>query len=107
MLVGYGGNSRSLNDGADVGGGIWALIWPTVKLLARNLVPGKRSTNFFYVDRNQKTFVPDFEALVEMLRKGEIEVRIRKVLRLEEVQDMHREWTKLGGIGSVVVKVDE
>ena len=107
VLVGYGGNSRTLNDDSNIGGGVWVLIWSTLKLLLRNLVPGKRSTNFFYIDRNQKTFVPEFEALVEMLRKGEIDVRVRKVLRLEEVQDMHREWTKLGGIGSVVVKVDQ
>lgn len=105
MLVGYGGNLGTLND--DGSGQSGSVVWPTVKLLSRNLVPCKRDTKFYYIDRNQKTFVPDFQVLVEMLRKGEIDVRIKRVFSLNEAPEAHREWTKLKGIGSVVVKIDE
>lgn len=107
VLVGYGGNMRSLNDEGNMGCGTLGVVWPTAKLLARNLALGKRSTKFFYIDRDQKTFVPECEALVGMLIRGEIDVRIKKVLRLDEVPEAHREWTRMGGIGSVVVKIAE
>lgn len=97
VLVGYGGNLGTLND--DGSGQSGSVFGPTVKLLSRNLVPCKRDTNFYYIDRDQKTFVPDFQVLVKMLRKGEIDVRIKRVFSLNEVPEAHREWTKLKGIG--------
>lgn len=101
-LVGYGGNYNVLN------GGKTRSQWPQiVKLLAKNLnVFCPNSTTFFYVDRDQSTFEPELKTLLEMLRKAEIKVPIRKLWTLEEVPEAHRMFNKGPGVGAVVIKVD-
>ncbi|KAF2631005.1 GroES-like protein [Macroventuria anomochaeta] len=101
MLVGYGGNYNVLN------GGKTRSQWPQIaKLLSKNLnVFCPNSTAFFYVNRDQSTFEPELKALLEMLRKGEIRVPIRKLWTLEEVPEAHRMFNKGPGVGAVVIKV--
>lgn len=100
-LVGYGGNLNMLN-----GGKIRSQPVQIAKLLARGLVPFcPNKTSFYYIDRDQKTFVPDLKLLFGMLEKGTIMVPIRKEWALEEVPEGHRQWAKGPGIGAVVVKV--
>ncbi|KAF3003499.1 hypothetical protein E8E13_004578 [Curvularia kusanoi] len=100
-LVGYGGNYNALN-----GGEIRSQYKAIAKLLARNLnVFCPHSTAFFYVDRDQATFMPELEKLLEMLKRGEIVVPIRKEWTLDEVPEAHRLFNKGPGVGAVVIKV--
>lgn len=111
ILVGYGGNAASLpnassSDTANFKGR--SPIWPTTKLLARNLTLCKRSTSFFYIDKDQKTFLPDLETLLSIVQKGQVDVKIKKVIDgLDNVRAAHEEWSSMKGIGSVVVKIGE
>ncbi|KAJ8116433.1 hypothetical protein OPT61_g2134 [Boeremia exigua] len=100
-LIGYGGNYNALN------GGETRSQWPQIaKLLAKNLnVFCPNSTAFFYIDRDQSTFGPELNILLEMLNKGEIKVPIRKLWTLEEVPEAHRMFNKGPGVGAVVIEV--
>jgi NADPH:quinone reductase-like Zn-dependent oxidoreductase len=101
-LIGYGGNYNALN------GGKTRSQWPQIaKLLSKNLnVFCPNSTAFFYVDRDHSTFEPDLKTLLEMLRKGEIQVPIRKLWTLDQVPEAHRMFNMGPGIGAVVIKVN-
>ncbi|KXH53627.1 hypothetical protein CSIM01_07665 [Colletotrichum simmondsii] len=92
ILVGYGGNLRSLNDDSEHG----SVILPTMKLMARGMVPfcGKR-TKFYYITRDDATFEPNLKALFELVAEGKITVPIKKVWELEEIQDAHRQWASI------------
>lgn len=111
-LIGYGANAQNLtDDGKDhVGSGslssAFATLWPTTKLLMKNGCMSTRHTSFFYVDRDQKTFAPDFQALLDLLEQGKLDIRIKQRMKLEDVQDVHRNWTSIKGIGSCVVEID-
>ncbi|KAF3044920.1 hypothetical protein E8E11_006204 [Didymella keratinophila] len=100
-LVGYGGNYNVLNGGKTRG------QWPQIaKLLSKNLnVFCPNSTAFFYVDRDQSTIEPELKTLLEMLRRGEIQVPIRKLWTLDQVPEGHRLFNKGPGVGAVVIKV--
>jgi len=101
VLVGYGGNLPTLN-----GQPPRTQIWPAIKLLLRNLMLGSgKKTRFFYISRDQSTFVPELETLFRMVREGKITVPIKRVFSLDEVPIAHRDWTKLTGMGSVLVKM--
>ncbi|OAL54579.1 GroES-like protein [Pyrenochaeta sp. DS3sAY3a] len=102
-LIGYGSNQHALNGTKPRSGNV-----EIAKLIARGLVPFcPYKTSFYYIDRDQADFVPDFENLVSLLQKGVITVPIRKVWPLEEVPEGHRVWNKGAGVGAVVVKVAE
>lgn len=100
-LIGYGGNFNALN------GGKTRSQWPSIaKLLAKNAnVFCPNSTAFYYIDRDQSTFMPELNTLLGMLSKGEITVPIRKEWTLEEVPEAHLMFNKGPGIGAVVIKV--
>ncbi|KAK2009687.1 zinc-binding dehydrogenase [Colletotrichum eremochloae] len=106
ILVGYGGNLRSLNE--DTGNETRSMVMPTVKLLARGMVPfcGKR-TRFYYIARDAATFEPNLKTLFDLLAKGKITVPIKKVWELEDIQEAHRQWTKMPGMGSVLVRLSD
>lgn len=103
VLLGYGGNLAALNDDDD---DARSIVWPTLKLLGRNMVSCAKSTKFYYIDRSQKTFKPDLQALFRLVQDAKIKVLIKRVFALDEVPDAHRDWTRLTGMGSVVVKVE-
>jgi NADPH:quinone reductase-like Zn-dependent oxidoreductase len=101
VLIGYGGNGATLN-GEDAR----SVIWPTTKLLAQNLKLCKRRTKFYYIDKDQKTFEPELRALFDLVMTNKVKVNIKKVVpNLDAVPKVHEEWTRLEGMGSVVVKV--
>ncbi|KZL81557.1 zinc-binding dehydrogenase [Colletotrichum incanum] len=104
ILVGYGGNLRSLNDGNEDR----SAVMPTVKLLARGMVPfcGKR-TRFYYITRDDATFKPNLKSLFNLLATGEITVPIKRVWELEDIQEAHRQWTSLLGVGSSLVRLSD
>ena len=103
VLVAYGLNQPSLTGTAA------RPVFPAVmKLLARNLAfwSGKK-TIFYYISRDSKTFVPDLEALFDLLKTGKLFVPIKAVFPLEDIQHAHREWGKASGMGSIVIKVQK
>ncbi|KAL9597510.1 MAG: hypothetical protein Q9219_005092 [cf. Caloplaca sp. 3 TL-2023] len=104
ILLGYGGNLKNLTGKEGQG----SVLWPTAKLLGRNLALwcGKRTT-FYYIDRNQKTFEPDLKALFGLLGGGKIDVVIKKVFAMEDIQEAHRMFNKTDGVGSFLIKVAE
>lgn len=102
ILVGYGQNQASLNDE-----GARSILMPTMKLFARGMSPfSKKRTAFYYITRDQKTFEPDLKTLFEMLQQGKIDVRIKSVWDLEDIQEAHRSWGKTGSIGSSIIRVE-
>jgi synaptic vesicle membrane protein VAT-1 len=101
VLVAYGLNLPSLT-----GTRPRPVLPAIIKLLAKNLAlwSGKKTT-FYYISRDSKNFVPDLQALFDLLKNGRISVPIKAVFPLEKIQDAHREWGKGSGMGSVVIKV--
>ncbi|KAI4228206.1 MAG: hypothetical protein L6R40_008156 [Gallowayella cf. fulva] len=102
-LLGYGGNLATLNGQPER-----SILWPTIKLLLKNtyLRSGKKTT-FFYITRDDKTFKPNLEKMLEMTRNGDITVPIKGVFDLEDIKTAHESWSKASGIGSFVVKVSD
>jgi synaptic vesicle membrane protein VAT-1 len=83
-----------------------SVIYPTLKLLVQNLkFWSHKSTTFYFISRDSKTFEPYLLELFEMCKQGRIQVRVKKEVGLEDVPMLHREWNRLEGIGSVVVKM--
>lgn len=102
ILVGYGGNLNSLS-----GQPPRSMVYPTLKLLARghlNFWSRKKGT-FYYISRDRPTFVPDLHALFDLLAQGKISVPIKAIYALEDVEEAHRNWGKIPGVGSLLVKV--
>ena len=102
-LVGYGTNLASMQDQPARG-----TIFTTVKLLSRNfLCPAvHRHTRFFYITRDDKTFEPELQALFKLLGEGKIDVKIRAMFDLEDIQEAHKSWGKPGlAFGSALINV--
>lgn len=79
-----------------------------MKLLARGTVPFcPKHTSFYFIDRDQKTYVPELQKCFELLVSGKIHVPIKKVWTLEQIPEAHRERNDLPGIGSMVVKIND
>jgi synaptic vesicle membrane protein VAT-1 len=66
-----------------------------------------KKTIFYYISRDSKTFVPDLEALFDLLKTGKLSVPIKAVFPLENIQEARREWGKASGMGSAVIKVQK
>jgi synaptic vesicle membrane protein VAT-1 len=111
VLYGYGGNLQTLNNPAHNSDNsspkTRGVLVPTLKLLARNMkFYSHKSTVFYYITRDRPDFFSGLRELFDMVQNGEVEVSIKKVIDgLEEVPAVHRLWTSLQGMGSVVVKV--
>lgn len=102
-LVGFGGNMNLFSDD----GKPRSQFPAQMKLLAKNgCLFTKRSTSFYYIDRDQSTFMDDFNTLMRYLIDGRIEVPIKKVWDLENIREPHETWGKVPGMGSCLVRVD-
>ncbi|KAL8653397.1 MAG: hypothetical protein Q9210_002115 [Variospora velana] len=103
ILLGYGGNLKTLT-GQPAG----SVVWPTLKLLGRNLMlwSGRRTT-FSYIERNHWTFELDLKALFELVGEGKMEVLVKKVWALEDVRQAHLGFNSAEGIGSCLIKVGD
>lgn len=66
----------------------------TVKLLSRNVVclVEHRHTRFFYITKDDKAFEPMLLTLFDLLAQGKIDVKIKGVFDLEDIQQAHRGW---------------
>ncbi|KAI8165716.1 hypothetical protein K4K54_008209 [Colletotrichum sp. SAR 10_86] len=105
MLIGFGGNLNSL--GGD-GKAPRSTVVPTMKLLARGMVPFcPKRTWFYYITRDDATFEPNLKAMFGLLGEGKIRVPIKKVWDLEDVQDAHRQWASGTGVGSLIIRVGD
>ncbi|KAF2501414.1 GroES-like protein [Lophium mytilinum] len=100
ILVGYGGNLPMLT-----GQPPRSMTVAVTKLLAQNMKICKRRTTFYYIGRDDKTFVPDLTALFDLLKQGKIQVPIKRVYGLEEVPQAHKSWNTGAGMGSLLVKI--
>ena len=101
--MGYGGNLNTLSGKPSK-----SVVGPTVKLLARGLIPFcPKKTTFYYISRDDQSFVPDLMALFEILEQGRIKVPIKAVYKLEDIQEAHRSWSKGTGMGSMLVKISD
>ncbi len=102
ILIGYGGNLKSLTGQAP-----GSIIYPTLKLLARNYLKfwSSKRTNFYYISRDASTFLPDLNALFDLLGQGKISVPIKAVYALEDIKEAHRSWGKASGVGSLLIDV--
>jgi NADPH:quinone reductase-like Zn-dependent oxidoreductase len=101
-LVGYGTNLASM-EGQPARG----TLFTTIKLLSRNFMCPvvHRHTRFFYITRDDKTFVPELQALFQLLADGKIDVKIKAVFDLEDIQEAHNRWGKSTGFGSALLNV--
>ena len=103
-LLGYGGNLKNLT-GQEPTGSWW---WPALRLLSWNLIFwSRKKTTFYYIDRNQKTFEPDLKALYALASEGKIEVLVKKVFGMEDIQEAHRMFNRTEGIGSFLIRVGD
>ena len=102
LLIGYGGNLGSLRREAPR-----SVIYPTLKLLARNYLKfwSQKRTTFYWISRDQATFEPELKALFKMVQEGKISVSIKQVYDLENIQEAHRSWGKGPGMGSNLIRV--
>ena len=101
VLVGYGMNLPAWTNTPPR-----PVIPAVLKLLSKNLLfwSGKRTT-FFGVNRASKTFNPDLELLLGLLKSGKISVPIRATFKLDEIQQAHREYAGGERMGSIVIEV--
>ncbi|KAG9231298.1 chaperonin 10-like protein [Amylocarpus encephaloides] len=107
MLVGYGGNMSNFTGEAPR-----SMIPQVAKLYARNYLKfwEGRATRFYYITRDDKSFLPDIERLFELSRSGKIEVPIKQIFKMnttEQIREAHRTWGKGKGIGSLLIQVAE
>ena len=101
ILIGYGTNLNTLS-----GQPLKSPVYCALKLLARNLVFWSRKrTRFYRISRGQRTFETDLNALFDLLGQGKIEVPIKAIFALEDIQEAHRSWGKGSGMGSMLVAV--
>ncbi len=101
LLVGYGQNLPALTHTPQ------RPAFPMiVKLFARNLAfwSGKRTT-FFGLLRGSKGFNSDLEQLFQWLGEGRIQVPIKAVFALHDIQEAHRTYARNANIGSIVLNV--
>ncbi|KAM5343516.1 hypothetical protein ACJ41O_012053 [Fusarium nematophilum] len=104
-LVGFGGNMNIIQGGE--GGKTRSQFPAQVKLLAKNgCLFTKRSTSFYYIDRDRSTFMEDQEAMMRMLAQGKIQVPIKMVWDMENIREPHENWGKVPGMGSCLIRVD-
>ncbi|KAL9635940.1 MAG: hypothetical protein Q9204_002434 [Flavoplaca sp. TL-2023a] len=101
-LLGYGGNLATLNGQAER-----SVLWPTIKLLGKNLYWSGKKTTFFYITRDSKSFSSNLAKIFKIQRTGEIKVPIKAVFNMEDIKTAHESWSKSSGLGSFLVKVSD
>ncbi|KAI5917357.1 zinc-binding dehydrogenase [Camillea tinctor] len=113
ILVGYGSNLQSLPGSSSSPGGNsntkpsgFSTVGPMVKLLLRNTnLFTKRRTSFYYITRDDSTFQPNLRSLFALVQEGKIDVNIKSIWQMEDIQEAHRGWGKGAGIGSHLIQI--
>jgi NADPH:quinone reductase-like Zn-dependent oxidoreductase len=102
-LVGFGGNLNVVNAGT---GKPRSQFPAMMRLLAKNgCLWTRRSTTFYYIDRDRATFMPDLEIIMGMLAEGKFEVPIKAIWDMENIREPHEQWTSVPGMGSCLIRV--
>ncbi|KAI0969551.1 zinc-binding dehydrogenase [Xylaria arbuscula] len=104
VLVAYGQNQQALTDAKPSGN---AVVGVTKLLLKNAKIFSNRKTSFYYISRDQATFVPSVDALFGMILDGKIEIVIKNVWDMEDIQTAHRSWASGAGIGSNLIRVSK
>ena len=101
LLVGYGQNLPALTKSPRP-----SPLPMVLKLFGRNLAfwSGKRTT-FFGLFRGSRHFAPDLALLFHWLAEGRIQVPIKAVFSLADIQEAHRLYAQGSGVGSIVLNV--
>ncbi|KAI1498948.1 zinc-binding dehydrogenase [Biscogniauxia marginata] len=109
ILVGYGSNLQSLPGSSSSTGGSGSSGSSTVsmvKLLLHNAnLFCKKRTAFYYITRDDATFQPNLRALFALAQEGKIDIKIKNIWRMDDIQEAHRSWGKGAGIGSNLIQV--
>ncbi|KAF3353195.1 Septation protein SUN4 [Verticillium dahliae VDG1] len=104
-LVGFGGNLNAVQAGSAKPR---SQLPGTLKLLAKNgCLWTKRSAGFYYIDRTRDTYVPDLQAVLQLLAEGKFKAPIKKIWDLDNIREPHEQWTKVTGMGSCLIRVDQ
>ena len=64
-----------------------------------------KTTAFYLISRDNPEYAGDLQKLMEMQQEGRIEVPIKKVFGLEDIQEAHKSFGKLPGLGSILIQV--
>ncbi|KAF7560221.1 hypothetical protein G7046_g3933 [Stylonectria norvegica] len=101
-LVCYGYNLDTLVPG----GTRRSPLGSIAKLYAHNLVLfSKKSSTFYYIDRDSKHFQSDLDATFALAKEGKINVNIRSVWDFDDIKEAHKSWGKLSGVGSLLIRI--
>ncbi|KAI8949004.1 zinc-binding dehydrogenase [Xylaria longipes] len=104
LLVAYGQNQSALTDADSSGGG----LKPLAKLLMKNAkIFSNRSTCFYYIARDQASFVPSVNTLFDMVKDGKIDVIIKNIWDMEDIKTAHQSWASSVGIGSNLIRISK
>ncbi|KAI3321110.1 zinc-binding dehydrogenase [Xylariaceae sp. AK1471] len=104
VLIAFGQNQQALSDAEPSG----SAFVPIAKLLFKNAkVFSNRRTSFYYIARDQASFVPSVKTLFGMVKDGEINVSIKNIWDMENIQEAHRSWATGVGIGSNLIRVSK
>ena len=100
-LIGFGGNAATFSGDVQQ-----SQLWGMVKLYSKNMCWSGRRAKFYYITRDDSTFKPNLNALFGLVGDGRVQVPIKKVWKMDDIQTAHRTW--LGGmtcVGSILIKV--
>ena len=101
ILVGYGQNLPALTNSPRP-----SPLPMILKLFARNLVFWSRKrTTFFGLFRTSKHFARDLALLFQWLAEGRIQVPVKAIFPLADIQEAHRTYARGNGVGSIVLDV--
>ncbi|KAJ6445116.1 indc11-like protein [Purpureocillium lavendulum] len=101
LLVGYGGNLGVLTEGKSR-----SPLPYVIKLMLRNLAFWScKATTTYFITRDDKNFQPELRELMQLAQDGRIEVPIKQVWEMDDIQEAHRTYGKGAGMGSLLIRV--
>jgi synaptic vesicle membrane protein VAT-1 len=104
VLVAFGQNQQALSGDEPSGN---AFV-PVAKLLFKNAkVFSNRRTVFYAIARDQASFVPSVNALFGMVKDGKIDVVVKNIWDMEDIQTAHQNWATGVGVGSNLIRISQ
>ncbi|KAL6904204.1 GroES-like protein [Trichoderma evansii] len=101
VVVAYGNNLSNLTGAKPRN--IWI---PMTKLLLKNLYFwSHKGSTFYFITRDQKTFMPELQQLLNMTRDGIITPPVKAVWEFDDIKEAHEAWGKGSGMGSPVIRI--
>ncbi|KAI1175206.1 zinc-binding dehydrogenase [Nemania sp. FL0916] len=106
ILVAYGQNQQALTDANSSGKDAGNPLVPFAKLLIKNVkIFSNRRTAFYYITRDDAAFVPNVNALFNMVKEKKIDVIIKNTWDMEDIQTAHQNWASGTGVGSNLIRI--